>query len=263
LFHAAAVPEASLAPFRAFPSRRSLRPLSGPACSLAVIPWQLERDTCDRITGGFPRRLRPPGRSCRVPPPTMGSLSKGPADRSPPDTTSRSPRVAGTGVVPPASFTCFEALIPPRVRSRRPGSPRDDGRCSPGLPAPLKPSLPTPRNLDPPRPKPEHSPRPQAQRATPGTSRPPQSGEGCHAPKLAAALVGDDPTRCGSARATLVAIPSPLTFLLAGVPANPGLRSIEVRRKQRFSAEIACSSGVSASSSTSRPRDPRRSWRMS
>lgn len=81
-----------------------------------------------RAVAGVPRRLWAPFQraEARLPVPL--------------DPTRRARPVA-------VSFTCFEAFFPLRIRSRRPGSPLPDGRCSPGLPAPPEPSPPTPRIL--------------------------------------------------------------------------------------------------------------------
>jgi len=63
-----------------------------------------------------------------------------------PRCASRSPWIQAAEPLRSASFTRFEALILPRVRSRRPELPRVAGRSSPGFFASLKLSPSTPRD---------------------------------------------------------------------------------------------------------------------
>ena len=83
-----------------------------------------------------------------------------------------------TGSPPRDSFTRFEALLPPRIRSRRHGLPRAAGRCSPGL-LPLQ--RPCPPNLgasNPPEPEGSNiCRRPKAKANDPGDQQPPEPGE--------------------------------------------------------------------------------------
>jgi len=123
LLRTAAVP--GIPPFRAFPSQESRTPL-GATCSLVVIHWRVGRvpgalsspvsptSAPFGTVAWFPRRLRVPFQDALKRP-----------SRSPWTPRAKPPRSA--------TFIDFEAFILLRVRSRRHGSPRADGRCSLGF----------------------------------------------------------------------------------------------------------------------------------
>jgi hypothetical protein len=123
LLHTPAVP--GIPPFRAFPSQESRTPL-GATCSPAVIRWRV-----GRVPGALSSPVSPasaPLGAVTCSPGGYGLPFRLPED-SPPGPPG--PRAAK----PPrfANFIDFEAFILLRVRSRRRGSPRADGRYSPGL----------------------------------------------------------------------------------------------------------------------------------
>jgi hypothetical protein len=113
-------------PFRGFPSQRSRTPLEA-ASSLRLVTDVPCRARRGLVTAAFPDapHLHTVG---LVPATTMSSLSTG--DGSP---ASRSPRTSTSGSTLSASFLRFEAFFSLRVRSRRPGLPRPDGRSSLGF----------------------------------------------------------------------------------------------------------------------------------
>jgi hypothetical protein len=250
-----------------FPGRSELAALSHAAAIREAIPPELSPREDRAPLSGPPTPLQSSARGWNAMLATLsptvstdsctltGTLAGSPANYGLPfeghrgltstETASRSPWVTDTGLVRPASFTCFEASFPSRVRSRHFEFPLSDGRYSPGLSAPLKPSPPTPRTLDPPGPKAERAHCPRAARTALGSSHPPQSGEDSTAPKREAGLVGVTRSCVGRHAPPVGSVPSPLAFLAVGEPTTPGLRSIKVRGKRRVSAEIACSSGVS------------------
>jgi len=122
LFRAAAVPGTSLQRFPlariAHPSRGRLLPCSHPPAlsdepSESLLPPVSPTPTL--------------ARSCLVPLTTMGSLStRRNALPGPPGTRATEPPR-------PASFICFEALFPSRIRSHQPELPRPGRRSSPGF----------------------------------------------------------------------------------------------------------------------------------
>jgi len=139
LFRAATVP--GLPPFRVFPSRRSCTPL-GATGSLAVIHRAAERTTSDLITRGF-TDAHAFDAVAWIP---HGLQASFPRVRRP---ASRLPWVTSGGIAPTASFTCFEAFFPPRVRLHRPGLPRAWRPLLSWRYAPLKTKPPKPRILRP------------------------------------------------------------------------------------------------------------------
>jgi hypothetical protein len=122
-----------------FPLTGIARPSRGRFCSPAVIHRRAET----LLPGPCHRRFR------RLPR-FWAQLPGSPDDfRLPfhaPRCASRSPWIQAAEPLRSASFTRLEALILPRVRSRRPKLPRVAGRSSPGFFASLKPSPSTPRD---------------------------------------------------------------------------------------------------------------------
>jgi hypothetical protein len=121
---------------------RNRAPLSRPHAPLQLSTGVPERTSRRLVTAGFGRLPRSHAVAW-LPPATMSSLSP---------RRSATPGRPGPRSVEPsrsATFTCFEALILLRVRSRRVGLPLLDGRYSPGSFAPLKPSPSSPRILYP------------------------------------------------------------------------------------------------------------------
>lgn len=111
--------------------RKDRAPLSGPPAPLqssAAGPGRTLRHRSPRLSpvpalaqAWFPSRLWAPFR--RAWPVACLPVPLGPGGREPPSAD---------------SIICFEASFPLRVRSHRPGFPRSDGRCSPGVLAPLE-----------------------------------------------------------------------------------------------------------------------------
>jgi hypothetical protein len=153
LFHPAAVRATS---FRALPSQGSRAPLEAallpcghPRGSRTRPPApcrrRFPRRPRSRVVAWFPRRLWAP-------------FPRGPEAALPVRPGRRVP-----GSPPAPRFTRFEALIPLRVRSRRPELPRADGRGSPGLDPP-RACPPGPRHLPPPGPHDPSAPSPPEER---------------------------------------------------------------------------------------------------
>jgi hypothetical protein len=124
LFHAATVH--GILPSESSPRQKSRTPLGAtllpcghpPTCTIAAA-WPLSPPVSATPTLS---------RGCLLPPTTMSSLFTPPKGRFP---VTLGPR-HGTRPVPPASPTS-KPCSSHRVRSRRPGLPRADGRSSPGL----------------------------------------------------------------------------------------------------------------------------------
>jgi len=219
--------------------RRNRAPLSGPHAPLPLSTDVLRRDDQGLLTAGFAdsRAVR---RSCLVPPATMRSLSTHPRARFPvpldPERRNR--------LVPPASPTSKPSSSCESVRA---GTSRPEPTADPLLG--FCPS----RAFAPHASDPRTHPRPGAwirafvrrlQRAASGTSRPqgrvssPQHGcTGTFSRRR------PDPLR-GQTEPSLDGPPSPMA-LSARRTWLPDLRSLGIRERRRFSAEIACSFGVS------------------
>jgi hypothetical protein len=124
------------------------------------------------------------------------------------------PGSPATGSPPLASFTRFEALLPPRIRSHRHGFPRADGRCSPGLLPLQRPCPPCLGACDPPEPEGPHAtPTRRRKPATQGTSSPPTQVRPNPTPKRRGQPRWQSPVHFWTGpRHPSVASPSPLAF---------------------------------------------------
>jgi hypothetical protein len=192
-------------PFRAFPSQRALAPLEA-TCSLAVRSPACRTHRSRPFAAGF-RRL-PRARRSRLASPADYEL---PFHGARPLPGCSGPRTALAVLA--AGFVHLGALFPLRIRSRRSGLPRPDGRCSPGF-LPLQSSLPDLGSSTRPGRGPDTTPSPEGWASRPpGTSSPRRRVKSSPCPKTA-----DRPRRrfpipfeTGPHRLS-AASPSPLAF---------------------------------------------------
>jgi hypothetical protein len=151
-------------PFRAFPSQRVSTSLEA-TCSLAVRSPACRTHRSRPFAAGF-RRL-PRAKRGRLASPADYEL---PFHGARPLPGRSGPRTALAVLA--AGFIHLGALFPLRIRSRRSGLPRPDGRCSPGF-LPLQSSLSNLGSSTRPDRSPNTAPSPEdSGAATPGTSSP-------------------------------------------------------------------------------------------